>query len=147
MNDFVSRSWALGVCYTARMLFSRIDRFGLPTLRLGLVVLFLWFGLSQVTNPSAWVAWVPEWMNAFGVSAVAIVLLNGTFEVIFGIALAAGFYTRVSALLLSLHLFLIAYEIGYNDIGVRDFALAVATLSLAMFGPDQFTIDKRMNRG
>ena len=111
-------------------------------LRFGIVVLFLWFGLSQVTNPAAWVAWVPEWTKSIA-SAQTIVLLNGGFEVVFGFALAIGFYTRIAALLLSLHLFFVAFEIGYNDVGVRDFALAIATLSLALSQPDQFTLDFR----
>ena len=123
------------------------DGFALPILRIGLVTLFLWFGFSQMTSPGDWVAWVPAWPTELtGLSAQTIVLLNGGFEVVFGTLLALGFFMRWVALLLSIHLFLIAYEIGYNDIGVRDFALAIATLSVAMFRPDQYTIDKRMNR-
>lgn len=113
--------------------------YAIPVLRGGLALLFLWFGLSQVTAPNDWVAWVPEWASAI-MSAQTIVLLNGIFETILGLLIAAGFYTRVAAALLSLHLFLIAYEIGYNDIGVRDFALAVATLALALWGDDRFSI-------
>ena len=123
-----------------------LDTYALPLLRAGLVVLFLWFGLSQVTTPGDWLAWVPEWTSAFGVSASTIVLLNGAFEVILGALLAVGFYTRIAALLLSIHLLFIAYEVGYNDVGVRDFVLAVATLSLALFEPDQYTIDKLGDR-
>ncbi|OGG57624.1 hypothetical protein A2853_01820 [Candidatus Kaiserbacteria bacterium RIFCSPHIGHO2_01_FULL_55_17] len=125
---------------------SNIGQFALPMLRTGLVILFLWFGLSQVMAPGDWVAWVPQWTESLGLSATMIVLLNGLFEVVLGVLLAIGFYTRVAALLLSLHLFFVAYEVGYNDIGMRDFALAVATLSLAMFEPDQCTVDKRTKK-
>ena len=128
------------------MTISNSERFALPVLRAGLVALFLWFGLSQVLSPSDWIAWVPQWTESFGLSATTVVLLNGLFEVVLGALLAIGFYTRIAALLLSLHLAVIAYEIGYNDIGVRDFVLAVATLSLALFSPDQFSLDKRMQR-
>ena len=117
-------------------------------LRAGLVALFLWFGLSQLTAPGNWVSWVPEWPTTLlGLSPAVIVLLNGVFETVLGAALAVGFYTRWVSLALSLHLFFLAYELGYNDIGVRDFVLAVSTLSLSMFGPDEYTLDKRMNRG
>ena len=112
-------------------------------LRFGMVVLFLWFGLSQITNPGDWVSWVPAWTSVF-LSPTMIVLLNGAFETVGGILLAVGFWTRWAALLLSLHLFLIAWEVGYNDIGVRDFALAVSTLALSLFGPDRFTIDNKI---
>src|SRR3989344_2932180 len=113
-------------------------------LRFGLVFLFLWFGLSQIINPSAWTAWVPEWGASFlGLGAVKLVLLNGWFETVGGILLAIGFWTRWVALALSLHLFFIAYEVGYNDIGVRDFALAVSGLALSLFGPDRYALDSR----
>lgn len=125
---------------------ANMDSVARPLLRFALVVLFLWFGLSQVTSPGDWIAWVPEWATVFGLSATVIVLLNGVFEVVLGVFLAAGFYTRVVALLLSLHLLFIAYEVGYNDIGVRDFALAVCTLSLALFGPDTFSLDNRFKK-
>lgn len=110
-------------------------------LRFGIVVLFLWFGLSQVTNPAGWTAWLPAWTQQLPVAGTTLVLLNGIFETVLGIALAAGFLTRVAATLLALHLFFVAYEIGYNDIGVRDFCLAVATAAVACFGPDQYSFD------
>ena len=125
---------------------SNTGQFALPVLRAGLVTLFLWFGLSQVTAPTDWVAWVPQWTESLGLGTTTVILLNGLFEVVLGVLLAIGFYTRIAALLLSLHLLFIAYEIGYNDIGMRDFALAVATLSLAMFEPDQCTVDKRTKK-
>ena len=113
-------------------------------LRTGLVILFLWFGLSQVMAPGDWVAWVPQWTESLGLSATMIVLLNGLFEVVLGVLLAIGFYTRIAALLLSLHLLFIAYEIGYNDIGVRDFALAVTGIALSLFGPDKYSLDNKL---
>lgn len=113
-------------------------------LRFAMVALFLWFGLSQLINPSAWVSWLPEWaLSISWLSPTAIVLLNGALETVGGILLAVGFCTRWVALILSLHLFFIAYEIGYNDIGVRDFALAVATLAASLFGADKYTLDQK----
>src|SRR3989344_1475972 len=106
---------------------SNTGQFALPVLRAGLVTLFLWFGLSQVTAPTDWVAWVPQWTESLGLSAATVVLLNGLFEVVLGVLLAAGFYTRIVALLLSLHLFFVAYEVGYNHIAARPFAVAGAT--------------------
>ena len=115
-------------------------------LRAGLVLLFLWFGFSEVTDPGAWVSWVPQWTEALPIGVKTIVFLNGLFEVILGIALAVGFWTRLAATLLALHLFFITFEIGYNDIGVRDFAIAIATVAVALFGPDAYTLDARSRR-
>lgn len=103
-------------------------------LRFGLVFLFLWFGISQVADPAAWAAWVPQWADSF-LEARNAVLINGWFEIAGGLLLALGLWTRSVALLLSLHLFFISYEVGWNDIGVRDFALAVSALALSMLGP------------
>ncbi|MEK7132800.1 MAG: DoxX family protein [Patescibacteria group bacterium] len=113
-------------------------------LRFGLVFLFLWFGISQILNPNSWTAWVPEWgTSVLGLDAVKVVLINGWFETVGGIFLAIGFWTRWIALVLSLHLLFIAYEVGYNDIGVRDFTLAASSLALSFFGPDKYTLDSR----
>lgn len=126
---------------------SSMEKYALPILRFGIVSLFLWFGISQVMSAENWIAWVPEWpIDLTGLSAQSIVLLNGWFEIVLGIFLALGFYTRVAATLLALHLLFVAYEIGYNDIGVRDFALAVSTLALALFAPDQYTLDTKLKK-
>jgi uncharacterized membrane protein YphA (DoxX/SURF4 family) len=115
---------------------------------LGLVALFLWFGYSQITAAGDWVAWVPGWVPEFSrMDAMTIVLLNGWFEVVFGILLLLGVYVRWVALILGLHLLVIAYEIGYNDIGVRDFVLAIACFSLALFDGDSWTIKRWLQRG
>ena len=76
---------------------NHLDKYAAPVLRFGLVMLFLWFGLSQIISPGDWVAWVPEWASAL-MPAHTIILLNGAFETILGLALAAGFYTRIAAL-------------------------------------------------
>ena len=124
---------------------SKTAEYAPVVLRFGLVFLFLWFGISQVTSPESWTSWVPEWGNAIlGLGAVKIVLINGWLEIIGGVLLALGLWTRWIALALSLHLFFIAYEVGYNDIGVRDFVLAVSTLAVSLFGPDTCSLDKRM---
>ena len=112
-------------------------------LRFGMVALFLWFGLSQITNPAGWTSWLPAWTSNIPIAGTTIVLLNGAFETVLGIALAVGFWTRIVAGLLALHLLVIAYEIGYNDIGVRDFCLAIATAAVACFGGDKYSFDTK----
>jgi uncharacterized membrane protein YphA (DoxX/SURF4 family) len=105
-------------------------------LRFGVTALFLWFGVSQLVDPAGWTSWLPTWTASLPVAGKTLVLLNGAFETVLSLALAAGWYTRIAAALLGLHLFFIAYEIGYNDIGVRDFCLAVATCAVALYGAD-----------
>lgn len=113
-------------------------------LRLGLSVLFLWFGLSQLAEPSLWVGWVPLWATGLtGFQPETVVLLNGALEVVGGVLLSLGLLVRLTALVLAAHLFVITYGIGPTEIGFRDFALACATLALALGGPDFLSLGKK----
>ncbi len=108
---------------------------GLLILRLGLAAVFLWFGFSQLLDGIHWVGLVPEWaVNLVHLPPAMIVLGNGLFEVVLGGLLAIGFWVRISALLLGLHLALITVDIGLSAIGVRDFGLVAATIALALLG-------------
>ena len=111
-------------------------------LRLGMAFLFLWFGISQLSAPSDWLSWLPAWTDALPITPTTLVLLNGGFEAVLGLLLAVGFLTRWAAVLLAAHLFFIAYEIGYNDIGIRDFCLAIATVAVTLFDKDRYSIMK-----
>lgn len=112
-------------------------------LRLGLAALYLWFGLTQLFDAPTWVGWVPAWVEVFGLEAETVVLLNGALETLLGIALAFGIYVRYAALILTVHLFVIIFEIGLTAIGVRDIGLAFATLALALFGSDRLSLMQR----
>ena len=115
-------------------------------LRLGLAGLFLWFGLSQFFAPQEWISWVPAWApNLIHGDARLVVLLNGGFETIGAILLVAGVFVRWAALFLGLHLLLIAYEIGYDAIAIRDLCIAVSCFALSLYGADEWTLDSKMN--
>ncbi|MBI5797949.1 DoxX family membrane protein [Candidatus Woesearchaeota archaeon] len=111
-------------------------------LRYTIAALFLWFGVNQLLNPGIWVAWLPDWLTTTYFNPLSIIIFNGSFEVLFGALLALGLFTRLSALLLSIHLFGIAFTIGYNDIGIRDTALALAALAVMFYGPGKYALDK-----
>lgn len=107
------------------------DEWGVTILRLGLAVVFLWFGMSQLIDGINWVSWVPEWaVNLLHIPPAMIVLANGLFEVGAGSLLALNIWTRWVALVLALHLLVITIEIGATAVGVRDFGLTMATLAL-----------------
>jgi uncharacterized membrane protein YphA (DoxX/SURF4 family) len=117
-------------------------QWGTFVLRVGLAVLFLWFGFSQFLDQSTWISWVPEWaMNLTGLEAEMIVLLNGGFEIAFGVLLALGLYMRPAAALLGLHLVVLVFEIGPNSVGLRDFAIMMASFALALMPPDPYSLD------
>ena len=110
-------------------------------LRLGAAAVFLWFGVSQILNPVEWTGWLPSYAGNFGIEPDNLVLFNGFFETAFGTLLFLGFYTRIAAGLLALHMAHILTVVGYGEIGVRDFALFSAALSAAFYGADFLTID------
>lgn len=118
-----------------------------PILRIGLALVFLWFGINQIIDPTVWTAYLPEWLVSMSpISANNIVYLNGVFEIIFGTALLFGFFTRFVAFLLFLHIADITFTVGFDAIGVRDFGLTITTLAVWMNGYDFFTLDNFIHK-
>lgn len=113
-------------------------------LRVGISLVFLWFGSQQLLHTESWTSFIPDIaISLSGLSAATLVFTNGVFEVVFGLALFAGYFTQFAALILALHMFDIAYVVGYDAIGVRDFGLAVATLAIALNAtPDVWSADR-----
>lgn len=124
-----------------------MQKFAPAVVRVGVSLVFLWFGTSQISNPSIWLGFLPAWTAHLPISQTMFVYINGGSEILFGALLLLGIFTRVSALLLALHLGGIILSIGYSDIAVRDFGLTLATFSVFLYGPDIFALDSRVARG
>ena len=114
-------------------------------LRYSMVAVFLYFSLSQFFQPIQWVGYVPESITSV-VSAETVVFANATFEIIFAILLGLGVFTRISALLLGLHLFGITLDVGFNPTGIRDFGLAFATIVVGFYGTDKFCLENKWKK-
>ena len=115
-------------------------------LRIGLSLVFLWFGISQLSDPNSWIGILPQWTAGLAFPQVTFIYLNGGTEVLFGTLLLVGFFTRIAALILALHLIGIIASVGYSDIAVRDFGLMCATFSVFLHGPDFFALDSKYRR-
>jgi len=113
-------------------------------LRISLALVFLWFGLNGVFNTNSFLGYVPEFAYNLPISVETVVILNGIFEIVLGILLITGLFTRVVAFILSLHTLSIMFSLGYNDIAVRDFGIALATLAVALNGPDEWSLDRKL---
>ena len=114
---------------------NNLKKFAPTVLRLGMVFVFVWFGLNQLMNQSMWASLIPIWIiNMTGISAGAFVIINGIFEIVMAVLLAFGIQVRIVAILLALHLFTIICDIGLSAIGVRDVGLMFALISLALEG-------------
>lgn len=112
-------------------------------LRYSMSLVMLWFGTQQFINTADWIGYVPDSVIAMShLSVTTLVHINGAAEIILGTLLLFGIWTRWAALLLTLHLLDIMYVVGYGEIAVRDFGLAMATFTIFMNGPDPLTVDK-----
>jgi len=124
---------------------NRFARYGPIVLRYALALVFLWFGINQLLSPSDWTGWVPASIAKI-IDPSIIVHINGVAEIILGLLLILGIFTRIVALLLAIHLFGIATTIGINTIGIRDFGLSFATLSLAFMNPDAWCLEHKWRK-
>ena len=124
------------------MKFDNLKKFSPALLRIGISMVFLWFGFSQIKNPEAWTRMMPEYVQSLvPISPNTLIYMNGTFEIILATLLLLGIYTRASSLLLGLHLLHVVTIVGYGAIGARDLALTLATLAIFLHGADEFCLD------
>lgn len=121
----------------------RNDELAKKILRVGTGLTILWFGASQLYSPGDWVGYLPEWAFSLTfISTTALVYLNGIFETVTGLFLMFNQFTRTSALLIALHLVLIIYHLGYNEVAVRDFGILVALVALVFMSTDKSLLSK-----
>lgn len=126
---------------------NRFSQHAHAVVRIALAVLFIWFGVLEGHNPGMWTGFVPQWVSAmFGGNSTLLVYMNGWFEIVAGLCLLVGFQVRIVSVLLSLHLFFIAGSIGFGPLGLRDFALSFAMLSVAIAGPDAWSVDRLFDK-
>lgn len=109
--------------------------------RLGMSLVFLWFGVHQLLTPEDFMGYLPASLLA-SEYASAFILVNGIFELLAGTLLLLGLFIRPVAFLLSLHLIGIIVSLGYNDIAVRDVGLLLMTISICFGGADSWSLDR-----
>jgi uncharacterized membrane protein YphA (DoxX/SURF4 family) len=117
-------------------------KYGTLILRIGMSLVFYWFGIKQILDPNMFSFYVPDFaIKIFG-SAQTASFYNGILEVILATLLIIGLFTKLSALILAIHLAAITIIIGFTPTGVRDFGLTVATTALVFFNPGKYSVDE-----
>jgi uncharacterized membrane protein YphA (DoxX/SURF4 family) len=110
------------------------EEIGVYILRLGLAVVFLYFGISQILDQYKWIYFVPDRFLNFYISEILkskIVFLNGIFDTVIALSLISGLFIRIFSFLGFIHLFSITiFSLGFEPSGIRDLGLAFAMLSL-----------------
>ena len=109
-------------------------------LRVGLSLVFLWFGLNQLFDTTNFLGYLPEFLLQ-QTYAESFVRLNGGFETILGILLLIGRYIKPVTIILALHLIGIIISLGYGDIAIRDVGLLFMTIAIYMGGKDKWSLD------
>lgn len=99
--------------------------------RTSLALVVLYFAIVQLMGPENWTLYIPDMVLNF-IDPVLLVLGNGIVELLLGLLLLVGIFTRWVAWLLAIHIFFIALTIGFNPTGVRDFGLAAALAYIGM---------------
>ena len=106
-------------------------------LRIGLAIVFVWFGLHQLYSPQSWTAWIPSWfLNLGWVDAVTFIRGHALVNVALGLLLLSGWQVRWIAIGVTLWLFDIVAVNGFTPETTRDIGLLFASLALA-FLPDK----------
>jgi len=138
--------------------FERAKCYAPSFVRIALALVFLWFGINQLMFPNDFMGYLPSWTIHDGTGlghllytavsilpgkANSVIFINGVAEIILGTLLGIGLFTRISALLLSIHLLIIVFSLGYNDIAIRDLGLVAGAFSVFIHGPDCLCIEKK----
>ncbi|MBI4117302.1 MAG: DoxX family membrane protein [Parcubacteria group bacterium] len=104
-------------------------------LRLGLALVFLWFGIDKFVHPDYWInAWMPLWLqnilSRYNIGNLNFIYTNGIFEVVLGLGFVFNILVKLFALLAVLFLLVVILSFGLNEITVRDAGLIAAALAL-----------------
>ncbi len=96
---------------------------------LGLVFVFVWFGIDKFLSPQSWIFWQPKWMDGFlGQSKEIWNHLLGIAEIIMAILLLIPKTRWLGGLAITLYMLPII-QIGWpGDVAVRDIGLVTVSL-------------------
>lgn len=99
-------------------------------LRIGLALVFLWFGADKFIHPQYWAdAWLPrniaDLTVRMGMSVRDLMFLNGIFEVLVAVSLVSGFFIRTFASLGAAFLLTVfaVHVRGATEVVIRDVGL------------------------
>lgn len=113
-------------------------------LRIGLGIIFFWFGITKFTNIELWYSFIPPWLESLlPISVKMFLYIQGVIETLIGLFLIFGIFVRKSAFLAALILIVIIITVGFNDISLRDFGLLMIAISLMILGQGKYSISKK----
>lgn len=99
----------------------------------GLAFVFGWFGIDKFVHPTIWIGFLPTWMDGFlGLSKNVWIVIVGASEILFAVMILVPvrIVRQAGTVLIALHLVAVLWQVGWNDIGVRDLGLFASSLAL-----------------
>ena len=116
------------------------SKYSYLALRLGLAVVFLWFGIDKMLHPAYWLnAWVPQGVQLlivkFSLTGIQFIYLNGIFEILVGLSLVTGVFTKFFSALAIIFLLSVLVFVSISEVTVRDFGLLGGFIAVLLW-PD-----------
>ena len=123
------------------------EELGLLLLRIGLGGIFTWFGIDKFFHPKFWSAYMPGWFSGLlPTDPISFMYVMGVFEVVVGLAVLLGFFTRIAAGISAAFLFGLIASLGLNEIMIRDVGLMFLALGIAVLGAGSFSLDAKFRK-
>lgn len=110
-------------------------------IKIGLAVVFLWFGIDKFINPDIWInTWLPEgfanFLDGYSVTPKQIIYVFGIFEILAALSFLTGVFLNVFAPLSILFVISGMLFTGFNKEAVYSLGLIGALSSLALWPED-----------
>jgi len=116
-------------------------------IRIGIALIFIWFGIDKFINPFIWIAWVPKWiLSVVPFSNFTFIYLQGVVQLLLGLLLLFGLFLRKAAVITTLFMIGIIIVVGFNDIAVRDFAILTIAVALILAKNHPLTLDEYLRK-
>jgi len=111
-------------------------------LRIGLSLLFFYFGLDKFLNLESNVFTGQNMLlvNLAPFSTSIVLVMAGVIEVVIGILLLLGVYNKVVAIGAAAWVFIIFLQTGYPG-GIYDLGLSIMALALYFTGSGKYSLD------
>ncbi len=112
-------------------------------LRIGLAIVFLYFGLDKFINLEANINIIKS-IGFIPINIKFFTIFFSVIEILVASFLILGLFTRITAIVASLMILTIflTFWFLFNDLIIRDIGLLAAAVSLAITGSDVISIDK-----
>jgi uncharacterized membrane protein YphA (DoxX/SURF4 family) len=128
---------------------NRYSGHALPVMRIGLGVVIFLAGAHKLVAPDVWTKYAAPWVTALWPESVVsfdlVMMVNGMFELLFGVALIAGFYTTIVAGVITLSLLAVVFDLAtgailtgkFVDILIRDLGLVALAVGVTLLSAQQ----------